>query len=291
MEKIYYFQGQQVVRSDSLSEFLESCGIIPKSFGYQHTHATTGGTRLIGDMELIYYIGGESVVTINDTVYRCHAGDVVIIPQYVLYKIDTTDDNPHVNFWLHFDIGDIVNQKRLMSLVSDSYISHIGVNDELISLYNKLRQEFSCQTSGSRAMIESLVTQILIKIIRLAETGTGEKEGITSDISDRSHAIIERCVRYITEKKGMVSVSDVCRDMFISPSYIRRLFVRAFGIPPSELIRIIRLREAEIMLLSTDMSVSDISAALGYSSPYHFSGDFSRRYGKSPTAYRKSRAV
>jgi small subunit ribosomal protein S17 len=195
------------------------------------------------------YITRTKKFKAHDENNECHAGDVVIIPQYVLYKIDTSGDNPHINFWLHFDLGDIMYQKQLVSLISDSYIAHIGVNDELIALYKKLEYEFYNQTPGSRAVIISLVIQILVIIIRLKDTGSANK-GIISNISDRTHIIIERCVRYITDKKGMVSVSDICRDMFISPSYIRRLIVRAFGIPPSELIRIIRLREAEIMLLS-----------------------------------------
>jgi AraC-like DNA-binding protein len=274
---------------DGLSSFIESCDIIPKLSDSRYVFVTAGGTRLSGDMVLIYCTDGRLIVTINDTVYDCSAGDVIIIPQYVFYKIDIPGDDSHKYFSLHFKLDDIVKQKQLISLIGD-VSTHIGIDTELIFLFERLEREITDQKAGSRAVIKSLVIYILIKIIHLSENGSMRK-GITSRSPGRSMAVMERCVRYITGKKGMLTVSDLCREMFFSTSYIRKLFNGTLGISPSRFIRIIRLREAQNMLLSTNLHISEISSALGYSSPYHFSGEFTRCCGKSPTAYRKSGAI
>jgi len=52
------------------------------------------------------------------------------------------------------------------------------------------------------------------------------------------------------------------------------------------------MRYARMMLTMTDKTVNDISGAVGYWDPYHFSTAFRRVTGMSPTEYRKkSRGV
>lgn len=55
---------------------------------------------------------------------------------------------------------------------------------------------------------------------------------------------------------------------------------------PLTFIRSVRMREAEILLLSTDESVGAISAKLGFSSTHHFYNEFRHFHSISPAAYR-----
>ncbi len=293
MEKIYYYTGENYIKNDPLSDFLYKCNIKPKAFGYQCSSESTNGMRLIGDMELIYYLSGESIVTINDKIYFCHAGDVLIVPQYVFYKIDTASDKIQENFWLHFDLENIIYQKQLISLISDEYLINIGLDDKLISLYKNLNNEFENQTMGSHAIINSIVTQIFSKIMQKINIGNNNlnissaNEFFQNKISSTMR-ILNECVRYISDKKGSVTVNQVCAEMFISPSYLRKIFSENIGISPIEFIHTIRLKQAEIMLISTEKSISDIASELGYSSAYHFSRDFSNKFGTAPSSFRKN---
>ena len=59
---------------------------------------------------------------------------------------------------------------------------------------------------------------------------------------------------------------------------------------PLTFIRSVRMREAEILLLSTDESVGAISAKLGFSSAHHFYNEFRHFHSVSPAAYRGATA-
>ena len=49
-----------------------------------------------------------------------------------------------------------------------------------------------------------------------------------------------------------------------------------------------RLRRARTMLVLTDLTVGEVSAAVGYDNQFYFSGLFSKKHGVSPTGYKKS---
>jgi len=47
-----------------------------------------------------------------------------------------------------------------------------------------------------------------------------------------------------------------------------------------------RLGEAQTLLISTDLSITSISLAVGYGNPNHFDRMFSKYIGMSPSSYR-----
>lgn len=63
-------------------------------------------------------------------------------------------------------------------------------------------------------------------------------------------------------------------------------FSAAFGTTPHQYLIEQRIERAKMLLSTTQDSVTDISATLGFSSPSHFATTFKQRIGVTPTAYR-----
>jgi AraC-like DNA-binding protein len=57
------------------------------------------------------------------------------------------------------------------------------------------------------------------------------------------------------------------------------------GLPPSELIRSIRLRKAAKLILSKVDTVSQIALMVGFDDYAHFSKSFKKHFGVPPTNY------
>jgi AraC-like DNA-binding protein len=57
---------------------------------------------------------------------------------------------------------------------------------------------------------------------------------------------------------------------------------------PSRFIQTTKIKQAERLLITTDMTVSEIADKTGYSSSYYMSKVFKDFYDTSPTGYRKS---
>jgi len=74
----------------------------------------------------------------------------------------------------------------------------------------------------------------------------------------------------------------------LSPSRFRHLFKQETGMGPAQYLKEIRLVRAEKMLRTTFLSIKQILKQVGIASNAHFVRDFRRKYGTTPTAYRRT---
>lgn len=74
----------------------------------------------------------------------------------------------------------------------------------------------------------------------------------------------------------------------LSQFHFSRLFKQATGSSPSQYFIRKRVEEAQRLLRETDLGVTEIGMAVGYSSPSHFSQVFRRTVGLSPRRYREA---
>lgn len=83
------------------------------------------------------------------------------------------------------------------------------------------------------------------------------------------------------------TITELARHCEISPSYFKRIFMDSFGIQPHRYLVKKRLEKAKEMLGQSNLNISDISEALGFSSSSRFSETFKKEYGYLPSTYRK----
>ena len=94
---------------------------------------------------------------------------------------------------------------------------------------------------------------------------------------------IQELERSFAEKE--ISVSRLAALCGISEVYFRKIFFNIFGISPKECIIQKRINYAKSLLRSENFSVSEVATLCGYSEPCHFSREFSRRVGVTPSQY------
>ena len=83
-------------------------------------------------------------------------------------------------------------------------------------------------------------------------------------------------------------LSDIAGLFRITERQLTRIFTEVYGITPWAYVIDCRLRAAAGMLVSTEMKISEISGACGYKSVWHFDREFAKKFGCSPSEYRKS---
>ena len=83
-----------------------------------------------------------------------------------------------------------------------------------------------------------------------------------------------------------VSVLSVAKHFGYSPDYISRLFKKTFSIGMKEYISEERMKYAKNLLLTTDLSVKEISAQTGFENENHFIKFFNYHERKSPLQFR-----
>ncbi len=83
-----------------------------------------------------------------------------------------------------------------------------------------------------------------------------------------------------------LNVHDLAAVAMVSAAHFSRRFKRLFGQPPHEYLYYRRIERAKWLLRTSDMSVTDICNAVGYSSLGTFTTTFVRLVGESPTTHR-----
>ncbi len=84
-------------------------------------------------------------------------------------------------------------------------------------------------------------------------------------------------------------VSDVMSNVNYSHSHVSRSFQEYMGCSIVSYVSEVKMQNAGDFLTYSDMTVYEISNALGYKSPTNFSAVFKAAYGLSPAQYRKAK--
>lgn len=111
-----------------------------------------------------------------------------------------------------------------------------------------------------------------------------------------SHAVppsapprLEHAVRMIsTEAETRLSAAQLARRVHVSPRQLERLFRRHLDTTPAAFAAAARLDRARGLLRQTNMSVTEVAVACGFSSAAYFSTAYRGRFGRSPRADRES---
>jgi AraC-like DNA-binding protein len=81
------------------------------------------------------------------------------------------------------------------------------------------------------------------------------------------------------------SVEDLSRDLCMDRTGLYRKLIALLDKPPSMFIRNVRLQKAAVLLLEGELSISEITEKVGFSSPSYMSKCFQEMYGCKPSEY------
>lgn len=101
------------------------------------------------------------------------------------------------------------------------------------------------------------------------------------------HEIVDKAKRYIAEHlSDDLSVSKIASYLYVTPSYLSRLFKKFTGVGCNEYIVHKRIEKAKLLLENTNIKTNKIAEMVGYNDPNYFSLAVKKHTGMSPTKYR-----
>lgn len=106
---------------------------------------------------------------------------------------------------------------------------------------------------------------------------------------DRANQIARRILKSIDEglADGEAHLGEIAKDFGIGERQLRRIVQAELGVSPIDLIQTRRLLLAKQLLTETELPVTQIAFASGFSSLRRFNDAFSTRYRMPPTQLRK----
>jgi AraC family transcriptional regulator len=110
---------------------------------------------------------------------------------------------------------------------------------------------------------------------------TGRRKSLPHE--QRFERVITAMGRRLDQPMTNSKMADIA---CLSPSHFNRLFRSVTGIPPIQFHYALRLDCAKRLLITTDLSITDICFEVGYNSLGTFASRFSQLVGLSPSAFR-----
>lgn len=116
-------------------------------------------------------------------------------------------------------------------------------------------------------------------------------ENIGAEISDKEKNLIRKVTDYINEhySEEDLSLNTLAQLYYVNASYLSRIFKEKMGDTFTGYIFTIRMKEAEKLILTTDMKAYEIAEKIGISDPHYFSSCFKKYAGMSVSEYKKNR--
>lgn len=143
-----------------------------------------------------------------------------------------------------------------------------------------------------RMALQSLLTAIRFHIAdaylqRRPDPAPAPHDGRVRPFSPRQR---DRLLQYIAASlHEAIRLEALARVAGVSTTRLIAGFRASFGTTPWQHVLRARVGEAQRLLENTELSITAIAVATGFSSPSHFASAFGRHVGASPGAYRRER--
>lgn len=101
------------------------------------------------------------------------------------------------------------------------------------------------------------------------------------EITERAKAYMNACF------KDNITLNEIANHCNVSTFHFCRIFKQFENCTPYQYLLQLRLRNAEVLLLNTSNSITEICFSSGFNSLEHFATFFRSRYSKNPTEFRR----
>ena len=237
--------------------------------------------------ELHYTRGGRGAVTI-DGVTRSVLPDTLYVTGPGVEHAQRSDaGDPITEFCLY------LNCEALPRAQEDPFAgfarTHFWMGEDggrVFPLLQALIEECRAPQPGHREMAEALLRQIIIRLMRMYRQEKGTAGTISKAPSLTRAGLMPVLEDAFFYRYQTLTLDELAGLMNLSVRQTQRLLRANFGKTFSQKLTEARMAAASQFLANTDLSVTEISERLGYSSIEHFSASFRRSMGVSPRQYR-----
>lgn len=236
-----------------------------------HTHACT---------ELFYVVGGQGQFKVGGKLLPVTTDDLIIVNPNVEHTEVSLNASP-----LEYIVLGVEGVEFSTSESSENgytFFSMHNRREEVLPYLRGMLSEIENKQKGFEVVCQDLLEVLVIKLLR--------RNDFFSVLTTKHRGSKECAVvkRYLDNYfKEVISLDFLAELVHVNKYYLVHSFRREYNTTPISYLVERRIKESQVLLLSTNHSLSQISQALGFSSLSYFSQSFRKVSGMSPLEYRK----
>ena len=239
--------------------------------------------------EIIHMKKGEALIFLNELWTTLGEGETVFLPPGHLHCCHCTDKNAkRVVIGLEKELIPSLGKEHELALspfTGDEIKEHLTVpkNEQLNSLFELLENR-----NSSHKMHDRLTAMIIIQSIYCELLKFWENVGVFRETNKKS-SIVRQVERIIESRfSESLEANEVAMELNISYSYLSTLLRRELNTNFGDLLLKARIDASKKLLLTTNMSITDIALESGFTDSSYFIKKFRTYTGTTPHKYRIS---
>jgi AraC-like DNA-binding protein len=247
--------------------------------------------------EMVYVKKGGGEFEISGEVVSIGSNDILIIKPDELHKLTVKSRTGCEFIVLSFKFKNM-ESKGFSKISLDNFLDFVKGNssgpyfklkvsqkNEIIIVLNKILTEMENKDIGSDFLNRLYVLELFVLISRVLKS---EWENSIKTESGKLKELIDASVNYINQNFDReLSVTDISKFIFLSPSYFTKVFKEHMGISPHNYLLEIRIERAKEMIVNTENKICDIALNVGFSNQQRFNEMFKKKVGMAPLKYKK----
>ncbi|MDD3925599.1 MAG: AraC family transcriptional regulator [bacterium] len=243
-------------------------------------------------VEIMSVLKGTAVKTVNGVSFSVNAGDVIIVGGMDIHNMSVpADEHPQfiVIQFIPSDWDDNLPEKMLLSGRGEGKERYLisGETGRRIYEYSAAVMQEDQSITARALAVRGYMYLILTELLRLYPCqAMGEKRYVSlrSQLQDLAGIL----ARINADLSAPPTLSEAASIAGMSAAYFSRFFKHKLGKGYIEYIHETRLNRSAHLLCSTQLPIGEIALQTGFNSANFFNRLFIRRYGVTPTQFRKS---
>lgn len=228
--------------------------------------------------EIEFYTTADGISFVNGNKYEHNKGNVLISrPGQMRQSIGC--------FECHF-VKFSCEDASLIEGYLDKLPQVIRTSDVLqfCSMIDSIVEAVAEENEGGELFITGKMYQLISELYRISRY----QISINPKFIDYELTIYEAS-KYIHENADKhITLEDISKATHFSPAYFHKLFKKIVGVTPSKYLLDVRLKNAKIMLLTTETPLSDVAFECGFESQAYMNYIFKKELDMTPREYREN---
>jgi AraC-like DNA-binding protein len=219
-------------------------------------------------VELILITSGGGEITLDGVVEKVSEGSLIIIAPEVEHN--QTNIKQMTTFFVVFEVDPhfFNYSSRILDVSNDKWIK------KWITMVCELSMTMNYE------FCDGIIYSLLKRIKYVEKMQKKAKHKVM-------HHALETAVTYIDENfSKSFELDEICHIAGVSKSYLKALFIKELGIPPSKYIQNIRMGHARKILQNPYLYIEEVAAMCGYSDANYFSRAFRKIHECTPSKYK-----
>lgn len=259
--------------------------LYPSAMGY---YPSTGDLRVSDQTSnkylLIYCSKGSGMVSLGEQQQRLRSGDLALLPPLQPHGYYSDPNDPWTIYWVNFE-GELAEHfaERLQMKLSP-FAASVGLQPRAIADFETLLEWHDKGYTATNVIHAVQLLQQLLSFFALQLRLHHPPGRHELDLEILEAIMME----YIHTD---LSLDTLAKRSKLSKYYFSKKFRQLTGNSPIQHFIQMKIQHAAHRLQTSEQSVKQIAATLGYSDAYYFSRLFKKIIGQSPQQYRRNQAA